>query len=65
MNRIDRAIQIKCPERYCFFWLDEGSCGCPFGTCYRIEADNKNKDWFEPNEPEHDKNGLPYDYFNK
>ncbi|NEW04899.1 hypothetical protein GK047_02560 [Paenibacillus sp. SYP-B3998] len=49
-NRNKRAIQINCPERYCFFWLDEGTCGCPFGTCFRIEEDNKNRDMSQMNQ---------------
>lgn len=54
---------MKCPKKYCFFWLDNGTCGCVFGKCSRLEAKKGNKNWYEPNEPEHDKSDLPYDYF--
>lgn len=49
---------MQCPKKYCFFRLDKGTCGCAFGKCSRIEVDKGHKDWYEPNEPEHDKSGL-------
>ncbi|MBY0013428.1 hypothetical protein H7K49_23385 [Paenibacillus typhae] len=41
----------------------KGHCGCSFGICIRESSDSSHKDWYEPNEPELEKDGLPTDHF--
>ncbi|PGZ86724.1 hypothetical protein [Bacillus sp. AFS029533] len=41
----------------------EGYCGCSFGSCIRKSNNLTHKDWYEPNEPEIEKDGLPLDHF--
>lgn len=43
----------------------DGYCGCAFGDCIRTKNKSTNKDWYEPNEPELERNGLPLDYYLK
>jgi hypothetical protein len=76
-----------CPEKYCFFWREEGGlsadgsfsnvnealkvvtreqksrCGCYFGICIRLDLVKGNIDWYEPNEVELAKDGLPWNHF--
>lgn len=40
-----------------------GHCGCSFGIYTRESSDLSHKDWYEPNEPELEKDGLHIDYF--
>jgi hypothetical protein len=53
-----------CPEEYCFFWCgDENKCRETFGVCRRSGPNSSNNDWYEPCEPELEKQGLPWFYF--
>jgi hypothetical protein len=52
MKIADKAIPTK-----------EGYCGRSFGSCIRKSNDSSHKDWYEPNEPELEKDGLPLTTF--
>ena len=55
---------VDCPGNFCFLW-DESKkdCGCPFGSCVRLSKNQGDKDFYEPNEPLLEKEGLPWFYF--
>jgi len=40
-----------------------GGCGCRFGACTRSHVSDDARDWYEPNEPALQKDGLPWFYF--
>lgn len=41
----------------------EAGCGCTFGVCTRLDAIAGDRDWYEPNEPALEQDGLPWFYF--
>ncbi len=43
--------------------VSEGQCFCPFGFCRRLYPHPTLHDWYEPNEPELERHGLPWFYF--
>ena len=53
-----------CPEAFCFLWSEsKGCCRETFGKCRRSTANQSDTDWYEPCEPELEKQGLPWFYF--
>lgn len=38
----------------------QSGCGCNFGTCVRNEREKGEKDWYEPVEPELEREGFPW-----
>lgn len=61
--------KYSCPHKYCFFW-HMGACDEAFKAfhiTYDCTRKNKNgsHDWYEPCEPELEKDGLPLDFFMK
>ena len=68
----ERPSPLRCPEKYCFFWNQDmkqndnsGYCECLFGYCTRLNLFQGDMDYYEPNEPELEKNNLPEFYFIK
>ena len=43
--------------------VKKGYCGCSFGVCARLDIEKNNKDWYEPHEPQLEKNGLSHNHF--
>ena len=41
----------------------QGGCGCGFGICTRMNPVTGDHDWYEPNEPAMERDGLPWFYF--
>lgn len=47
-----------------FFWSEsDKNCRETFGKCYRSTANLNDYDWYEPCEPELERNDLPWFYF--
>jgi hypothetical protein len=46
-------------------WVEfpEGGCSCTFGRCTRQDPVGGDRDWYEPNEPALERDGLPWFYF--
>lgn len=59
-----RPPENVCPKKYCFIWSDElNRCSETFGPCLRLDMNENYQDWYEPCEPELEKDGLPWNYF--
>ena len=43
--------------------VEQGRCGCSFGTCARSDPTAANQDWYEPHEPHLAAAGLPWFFF--
>ena len=43
--------------------VEQGQCGCSFGTCVRSDPAVGNQDWYEPHEPNLATAGLPWFLF--
>jgi hypothetical protein len=44
-------------------FVQDDFCRCTFGVCNRLALKNAERDWYEPNEVELAKAGLPWFYF--
>jgi hypothetical protein len=63
-NVNEKPSALACPHGFCFLWdYSKSQCGKTFGLCIREDASHSQKDWYEPNEPELEKAGLPWFYF--
>jgi hypothetical protein len=62
-DKNSKPLANVCPEKFCFFWNEEGFCRRTFGECFRDTGDVTDKDWYEPCEPELELHGLPWFYF--
>ncbi len=60
----EKPPALECPREFCFLWDNsEEACGCPFGLCKRLDAENGERDFYEPHEPNLERAGLPWFYF--
>ncbi|MDY7226827.1 hypothetical protein [Hyalangium rubrum] len=55
-ENVDAALKQALP-------ISEDQCGCSFGVCTRLDALKGDRDWYEPNEPELERAGLPWSFF--
>jgi hypothetical protein len=60
----ERLPENVCPKKFCFLWSEElNKCSETFGPCKRLFPNENFKDWYEPCEPELERNGLPRLYY--
>jgi hypothetical protein len=65
-NQIARGVYMNLEDAFKNLELVEQShCGCSFGICKRNEEfrDSNASDYYEPNDVQLGKNGLPWFYF--
>lgn len=63
-DKFKKPPENICPQKFCFIWSEDvNKCRATFGLCKRLAPDKCNKDWYDPCEPELEKNGLPWFYF--
>lgn len=72
MGATGRAIKAAiyvCPEKYCFFWHDNKcdeaykSFDNSYDCIRKSPCQTTSRDWYEPCEPELDRDGLSHESF--
>lgn len=62
-GRSYRSLQEALNRRDDFVEFPQGGCSCSFGLCTRLDPIAGDRDWYEPCEPELERDGLPWFYF--
>lgn len=62
-GRYYRSLQKALDRSDDFVEFPRGGCSCSFGVCTRLDPVAGDQDWYEPCEPELERDGLPWFYF--
>ena len=62
-GRSYRSVQEALTRSDGWVRFPRGGCSCSSGLCTRLEPVAGNRDWYEPFEPELERDGLPWFYF--
>ena len=62
-GRLYNSVQEAITHRDDWVEFPQGGCRCSFGLCTRLDHVAGDRDWYEPCEPELERDGLPWFYF--
>src|SRR5688572_17896449 len=62
-GRTYRSFEEAIARRDDWVEFPQGGCACSFGLCTRLDPVDGDRDWYEPNEPALERDGLPWFYF--